>query len=179
MAVYYPGCPESITAPSCSDCPTKELGDIRSFFLVKSDFTFTDISATAEWTTGIMSKDIYVFPYTRGSLDVAETTSVGFGDSEIELDGYAYTLNVVEPEYIANANFWNDIKNSNNWKIGFRTETQVHLSDVVGTVVPKQPIAEDKKAGVFWNIMATFSQDSLLIPNTKPTGVFEQCIQPA
>ena len=45
-----------------------------------------------------------------------------------------------------NANFWNDIKNSKNWKVGFRTETQVHLSDVVATIVPKQPIAEDKKA---------------------------------
>ena len=179
MAVYYPGCPDSITAPTCSDCPPKENGDVRSLFLVEEDFTFTDITATAEWTTGIGTKELYVFPYTRGSLEQTETTTPGFGDRDIELDGYQYTLNVMDPEYINNANFWNDIKFSRRWKVGYRTETQVHLSSVTATIIPLQPVAEDKKAGVNWNIKIIWSQDSLMIPSNMPTGVFDQCVQPA
>lgn len=174
--LYYPGCPVTIPDPSCSDCPTKELGDIRSLFLVKEGFAFTDITNVAEWTTGINNKDIYVFPYTRGSLEQNETESTGFGDQETNLDGYEYVLTVMEPNYKDNYAFWNEIKRARNFRPGWRTENLVHLADNSAQFIPKQPVAEDKKAQVLWMIIAKFSQEDLVQPFDMPTGVFEECI---
>ena len=176
MSVYYPGCTTSQADPVCSDCPTKELGDIRSFFFVKSDFTFTDITATGEWTTGLNAKDIYVFPYARGTMEMAENLQPGFGDTVEELDGFEFTANVFEPNYKANCAFWNDIKRSKEWKFGYRTETQVHLSDSVATIIPKAPISDDKKKSVIWNATVKFTQEDIPCPSDKPSGVFDVCI---
>ena len=87
MSVYYPGCITTQTDHICTDCPPKELGDIRSFFVVKSDFTFIDITDTAEWTVGLNARDIYVITYSRGTLEINETLQPGFGDTVEELDG--------------------------------------------------------------------------------------------
>lgn len=179
MAVYYPGCPEVLVAPSCSDCPPKENGDVRSIALIEKDFTFVDITDPAEWTAGIMSKEIYLFPYTSGTFDQTETTTPGFGDRDIELDGYQNVLTIMEPQYKANAQFWDGIKNSKRWKAYYRTETLGHLSSVTATIVPKAPVAGDKKSAVNWNIIITWSQDNLLIPTDIPSGIFDQCVQPA
>lgn len=176
MALYYPGCTTSIPDPVCSDCPERELAGVRSIFFVASDFAFADITSVAEWTTGINARDIYVFPYTKGSVEVAENMVPGYGDTEEQLDSYTYTVNFQDPQYKDNYPFYNAIKNSKKYKIGYRTETQVHLSDVVVTVVPRNPVDEDKKATVDWKVMAKWTQDNLVEPYDMPTGVFEQCI---
>lgn len=175
--IYYPGCPEVIPNPVCSDCPTKELGDVRSVFFVKKSFTFANISNVAEWTTGILAGDIVVHPFTRGSLEPAENIQPGFGDQEETLDGYDFQLNVFEPNYKANWGHWNAIKSSKTYKVGFRTESLVHLSDNTATIIPKAPIAEgDKKTAVVWNVLIKFSQEDLPQPFDMPIGVFEECI---
>lgn len=176
MALYYPGCNTSIPDPSCSDCINTELGDIRSIFFVRKDFAFADITDTAEWTTGIEAKDIYVFPYTRGTLEQAENMQPGFGDEDESLDSFTFTATVFDPNYKANYGFWNAIKNNKNFKFGYRTESLVHLSDVTATIIPKAPIAEGKKTAVNWNIIVKFTQDDLVEPLDMPTGVFDQCI---
>ena len=112
MSVYYPGCTTSQADPICTDCPTKELGDIRSFGFVKNTFSFNDITSTAEWTTGLNAKDIFVFPFARGSLEFNENVQPGFGDTLETLDGYEIVANVFEPHYSANCNFWNDLQRS-------------------------------------------------------------------
>jgi hypothetical protein len=176
MALYYPGCSTTIPNPQCSDCPTRELSDVRSIFFVKNDFAFTDITDTAEWTTGITNEDIYVFPYTKGTVASEPNMVPGFGDQEEYLDGYTFTAEVQEPNYAGNFAFWNAVKNSRVWKFGYRTESKVHLSDVSATIVPTAPIAEGKKTAVVWNIMVKWTQDDLVEPFDMPTGVFEQCI---
>ncbi|MGR3220318.1 MAG: hypothetical protein ACUZ8H_10965, partial [Candidatus Anammoxibacter sp.] len=159
MSVYYPGCTTDQASPVCTDCPTKELGDIRSFGFVKNTFSFTDITSTAEWTTGLNALDIYVFPFARGSLEMNENIQPGFGDTLETLDGYEFVANVFEPNYAANCNFWNDIKRSKEWRFFYRTETQVHITDNVATIIPKAPIADDKKQSVIWTAMVKFTQE--------------------
>ncbi|KKN67194.1 hypothetical protein LCGC14_0463670 [marine sediment metagenome] len=176
MSVYYPGCTTSQADPVCTDCPTKELGDVRGVFIVKNTFSFTDITDTSEWTAGLNAKDIFVFPFTRGSFESNENVQPGFGDTLETLDGYEHVLNFFEPNYKANCNFWNDIKRSKEWKVGYRTETQVHLSDNVAMFIPKAPIAEDKKQSVIWNVQAKFTQEDIPCPSDQPTGVFDRCI---
>ena len=176
MSIYYPGCTVAIPDPVCSDCPTKELGDIRSLFFVKSDFAFPDITATAEWTTGINAKDIYVIPYTRGSLEVTENEQPGFGDQENTIDGRQFVITAFEPNYKENAAFWNQISQAKNFRVGWRTETQVHLSDNTAQIIAKAPIAEDKKQSILWNIIVKFQQESNPTPADTPAGVFDQCL---
>ena len=87
-----------------------------------------------------------------------------------------FTGTVFEPNYKANCNFWNDIKRSKEWKFGYKTETQVHLSDNSATIIPKAPIGDDKKMSVIWNAIIKFTQEDIPCPSDEPTGVFDVCI---
>jgi len=175
--IYYPGCSTAIPDPNCSDCPPTENGDVRAFFLVKKTFTFTDITDTSEWQTGILAKDIYVFPYTRGTVTVAENVVNGFGDQDEKLDSYTFTAAVEEPNYKDNYGFWNAIKNARNFKFGYKTENYVHLADVAAQFIPKQDVKDGKKSQVNWMISVKFTQDNLIEPFDAPDGVFEQCME--
>lgn len=176
MSIYYPTCDNTVPDPSCSNCPSKELGDVRSIFFVKNTYAFTDISDVGSWTQGLTDGDIVVFPYTRGTLEMTPTESAGFGDVETSLDGYEYSLQVEEPQYQDNYAFWNAIKNSNEYKAGYRTESQVHLSENEARVIPTAPIGDDKKGLVNWKVNCKWSQEDLVQPYDMPTSVFDQCI---
>jgi hypothetical protein len=177
MALYYPGCADSIVDPSNSDCPVKELGDIRSLFLVKNSYTFSDITNTAEWTTAIEARNVFVFPYTRGSLAQAANEQPGFGDSPTTIDSYEFTLKGFDPNYASNWPFWNSINKSKNYKAGYRTETKVHLSTNAAQINAMAPIAEgDKKAAVLWDIEFKFVQVFSPRPYDMPDGVFDRAI---
>jgi hypothetical protein len=176
MALYYLGCAEDIIDPVLSDCPTTELGDIRSVFIVNTDFAFTDISSTAEWTAGIAARNIYVYPYAKGSLEISENEQPGFGDQPTTIEGYEFTLNTMHPDYAAMWPHWDSLKNSKNWKVGYRTQTQVHLSDGAAQINAKPPIGEDKKGAVLWNVVFKFSQRFSPRPMDKPDGVFNEVI---
>lgn len=176
MALYYPGCTETIIDPSNTDCPQKELGDIRSIFLVKKSYTFADITNTAEWTTAIQNRNVFTFPYTRGSLAQSPNEQPGFGDIPTTIDNYEFTLSAFDPNYIANWTFWNSINKSKNWKIGYRTETQVHLSDNAALINAMTPIAEDKKQAILWNVTFKFIQEFSPRSHNTPDGVFDRAI---
>lgn len=176
MALYYPGCATSISDPQCSDCPTKELGDVRSVAFVKNTFSFTDITSTSEWTTGIEAGDIHVVPFTRGTVEVAENMTEGFGDLDETLDGFTFTLTYTDPNYKGMFPFYNTIKNSQRFYVVYRTESLIHKSAVEVVIVPKAPVAAGKKTAVRWEVVVKWSQDDLIEPQTMPSGVFDRCI---
>lgn len=176
MSIYYPGCPEVIIDPQCTDCSEAENGDVRSFFLVKSDFAFSDITDPAEWAAGITSGDIYVFPYAKGSLEIEENVSEGFGDNLETTDSYTYTMSVMEPNYQGDWAFWNSIKNSRNFRAGYRTESYVHLFDKTTSIVAKAPVGEGKTNKVNWNLVFKTIQEEIPRPYATPDGVFTQCV---
>jgi hypothetical protein len=174
MSVYYSGCATSITPPVCTDCPPKELGGIRSIWLQKSSYTFLDITDPAEWAAAVASGDIYIFPKTRGSLEVAETTSAGFGDNMVSIDGYEFTLNGVDP-ILENCPTWKDLRGNLGFLVGYRTQTKVWLSDKTVAISPMIPIQDDIKSGVFPTIKMVWAQEDPICPVDMPVGVFEQC----
>ena len=176
MSVYYPGCGTTIPDPTCSDCPDKELGGLRSFWLQKDTFAFSDITDAQEWQDAITNKDVFVFPKSRGSLEQAETETQGFGDQAMVVDGYDFTASVFEPNFLPNIDFWNAIKKSNNYKFGFRTETKVFLSDKAVGIIPKAPIGEDIKIAILWNLIFKFSQEDYPTAMDVPVTVFDRCI---
>lgn len=174
MALYYPGCTETIVDPALSDCPIKELGDIRSIALVKKSFSFSDITDAAEWSAGIDNGNIYVFPYVRGSMEQAENEQPGFGDEPTTIDSYEFTVNTFHPDYKVSWAFWNSINRSKNWKLVYRTQTQVHITDNAVQINAKAPIAEDKKQAVLWNVIFKFTQEFAPQPQDVPDEIFDR-----
>lgn len=178
MSVYYPDC-ATISDPGCSDCPSKELGRVRSVFFKRTDYTFVDITNPIEWQTAIQNRDVYVLPYTKGSLDMAENLEDGFGNVDQDLMSYSFTLNIMDPQFPDNCSFWNSIKRNNNYQVGYRTETKIYLSDVGATIIPKAPIADDLKSRVVWNVIIKFIQENIPCPQDIPNGTFDRCILPS
>ena len=177
LTLYYPGCDETVVQPSNSDCPPKELGDIRGYAFIKNTFSFVDITDPTEWETGINAGDIFVFALGRGGLEMTENEVPGFGDEDVTNDGYNYTATIYDPQYKANWAFWNSIKNAKSYKFAYVTETLVHLSDKEVTVIPKQPITEgEKRTAIIWQVMVKWAQDDLIRPYDRPGGVFDRSI---
>lgn len=177
MSLYYPDCNIVVADPVCTPCPTKELGDVRSIALVRKNFVFLDITDPTEWAAGVNARDIYLFPDSRGGVEFAERLEPGFGDVLETLDGYDITVTASDPNYLDNCNFWNDVKRfSNEFKIAYKTETRIHLTDVPATIIPKAPIEEDKGKRVTWLIMFKVTQEDIPCPFPEPVGTFDECI---
>lgn len=175
MPIYYPSC-NQVLSPTCSDCPPKELGGIRSIWFQNVGVSFADITNPSEWASKICAKSVFVLPKTRGSLEMAEVTETGFGDIPMSLSGYDFTLNIFDPNYLGNCNFWNSLKNSMEYLVGYRTETQVYLSDKPALIIPKAPISDDIKARINWNATIKFTQENIPCPTNMPVGIFDRCI---
>jgi len=92
------------------------------------------------------------------------------------VDGYDFTINAFEPNFKENIDFWNAIKKSNNYKVGYRTETQVFLSDEACGIIPKAPVGEDIKIAVIWNLIFKFSQEDYPTASDVPVTVFDRCV---
>jgi len=175
--IYTPGC-GTPPAPTCQDCPTKELGRVRGFWVQKATYTFADITNPAEWNAAICNGDVFVFPYANGTAEQAEQLSDGYGNVPQTLDSYEYTLNLHEPQYKNNIPFWNFVKRSNAYLVGYKTETLFHLSQVAAMFFPKAPVSADIKSKIDINIMIKFVQEDLIVPVSAGAAesIFTQCV---
>lgn len=172
--VYYPsGCDAEVVNHYCNPCDEIEHGRVRSVAFIKSDFEFTDPTNPTEWTAGIASKDIIIIPEVNGSFDGgSEVEAPGYGDQQTKLVGYNFQLTYNDPNYKNNADFYNALKRSRNYKLAYRTETQTHITDNNVSVIPKNPVAEDLTSEVVWNVIVKWSQGDLPVPYDTPTGIF-------
>jgi hypothetical protein len=177
-AIYYPGgCVEGdVPDHICSDCGDIEHGRVRSVAFIKKSFVFADPSSPAEWLTGIASKDIIIIPNVRGAFNGGDPQSApGYGDQSERNTGYNMELTFQDPDYGVNGDFYNALKNSKNYRVGWRTETQTHISDKVAAVFPNNPQTDDLNSEVTWNVAVRWSQSDLAIPMETPAGVFDAC----
>lgn len=176
-SIYYAVCPTAITPPVCTPCPTKELGGVRSLVLVKNTYTFADITDPTEWANAICNNNVYIIPFTRGSVAVTPVESPGYGDSSTVVDGFDYALNVFDPNYTGNADFWTSIFARRDFKVLYRTETQLHESDNTVSIAPMNPVEEDIKSRVTWNVQLKWSQERPTQLSDMPVGIFDRCTQ--
>jgi hypothetical protein len=176
-AVYYPsGCASTVPDHYCNPCETPEHGRVRSVAFIASDFEFTDPSDPTEWQQGVADKKIILIPETNGSFDGgSEVETPGYGDQQTKLVGYNFQLTYNDPNYKLNADFYNAIKLSRSFRMAYRTETLVHLTQNTVSVVPKNPVAEDLTSEVVWNVLVKWSEGDLPIPYDVPAGIFN-CI---
>jgi|1_EtaG_2_1085319.scaffolds.fasta_scaffold15416_2 hypothetical protein len=163
-----------ITPPQCQECLVKERGRVRGIAFVKDDFVFADITDAAEWNVGILAGNIFVVPETRGAVTISPVETEGFGDTKQSVDGYDYEINGVDPVYTsAQCTFWNDIKKANNFKIAYKTENFVHLSDNTVSTAAPPPVEDDLNSNVMHNFIIKFSQVDAVCPQDAPGGIFE------
>lgn len=173
--VYYPsGCAGDVGDHYCNPCEARENGRVRSVAFIANDFTLTDPTNPTQWQNGIGQKKIIIIPQTNGSFDGgSEVETPGYGDQVTQLVGYNFTLTFNDPNYKLNADFYNAIKTSRNWKLAYRTSTQTHIVPVTVQVIPKNPVAEDITSEVVWNVTVKWADDDLPIPYNTPAGIFE------
>lgn len=172
--VYYPaGCEAEIGDHYCNDCEAPENGRIRSSAFIASDFAFTDPTNPTEWITGIQAKKIIIIPKTNGTFDGgAEIEGPGYGDQATKLTGYNFTAVFNDPNYALNADFYNAIKRSRNWKYAYRTSSKTHITETTVSVIPKNPVTDDITSEVVWNVTVKWSDDDLPVPFDTPAGIF-------
>lgn len=177
MSVYYPsGCDALIPDHICDPCEEIELGRIRSVAFIKNTFAFIDPTDPTEWETGFAAGDIIIIPQTKGTFDGgAEVETAGYGDSSTRLTGYNFQLQYQDPNYRLNCNFYNAIKNSRDYKVAYRTETQVHISDKTVQVIPKNPVQDDTTSEVVWDVIVKWAAKDLPCPFDVPSGIFDAC----
>lgn len=182
MAVYYPAdnCANQIPEHFCDPCTPKELGGVRTAGFIKSNFVFTDPSSASEWNNGFVStpRNIILIPEVYGTFDGGTPLeSQGFGDNPTSLDGYDFTVQFFDPNFIGNCDFYDTLKNDRNgYKFFFRTGSQVWLSDKTVTVIPKSPVAQDIKSKVLWDVTVKWTSANL--PCSYPSPAVDwRCIQ--
>jgi hypothetical protein len=172
--IYTPsGCDAEIGDHYCNTCEEPEHGRVRSVAYIKKGFEFNDPSDPTEWEAGIASKDIIIIPEVNGTFDGgAEVEVPGYGDQATKLVGYNFGLQYNDPNYKNNAAFYNAIKRSRNYRLAFRTETQIHLTENSVSVVPKNPVTDDVTSEVVWAVGVKWAEGDLPQPFDVPVGIF-------
>jgi len=163
--IVYKDCADVQIPPHiCDDCEDKEKGGIRSISLIKNGKEPLDPTDSAEWIDGIESGDIIVVPATRGNYDGGSpVTGPGYGDALETIIGYTHTLLAHDPAYAQNGEFWKTIRKARNFKVAWRTQTQVHISEAVVSIAPINAVEEDLTSVVDWQVTFTWQGD-LSIP---------------
>lgn len=167
MAIVYKTCSEvDLVKPVCEPCGEREHGRIRSIAFIKKGTSLSNPAVVTEWNSGIEAGTILIIPETTGTFDGGTPKEgKGYGNKKTNILGYDYVLNISDPNYIGNAKFWDAIKKSGDYKVAFRTETQIHISDEVVTITPKNAIEEDIESEVVWQAEVKWFQKNLVVPN--------------
>lgn len=180
MAIYYPGdnCQSTVPEHLCNPCLPIELGGVRSVLFIDKDYTITSPTSASEWNNGILNGNIIIIPKTYGTFDGGvPQEGQGFGDVPTSLDGYDFMVQFFDPNFIGNQDHYNTIKNLRaNYKVAFRTGSQIWMSDKVVTIIPKSPVAQDIKSKVLWDVTVKWTSQNL--PNIYDApAVNWDCVQ--
>lgn len=180
MALVYLTCASGTpVAHVCDPCNDTEKGGIRSLILIKDGSTLggalTIASTLAEWTAAIEAGDVVIIPETSGSFDGGTAKmGKGFGDLKERLIGYDNVLQVKDPNYSANVSFW-EWAEKLKWRVGFRTDTLVHLATKPATITAKAPVEEDTDSEVIWNVEAKWFEKTKMkvVTSTALVSLFK------
>lgn len=183
MSVYYPtsNCGTEGVLPdySCNDCPELEFGRVSSFAFIKSSFSFIDPSNAVEWTNGINNRDIIVIGKTQGSFDGGTPQELaGYGRAEFTYGQSSFVLNFRDPNYKSNCDFYNTAKSLSSYKGAYVTSSQVHLIENPISISLKNPVADDLKSHVVWDVTIKWADYDVPCPYNAPAGIFDTCYIP-
>lgn len=132
-----------------------------------------DPSNAAIWLTHIATKKIIVLPLLNGSFDGGAPKMVtGFGRQRERLSGYDFSSTVKDPVYVDNWLHYKSLSANSNYHFAYCTESQVHITSVPVTVVPKNPVTDSLDDLVTWEATVTWNEGFTPAPHPIPDGVF-------
>ena len=180
---YYPvtSTCEGVSQPdySCNGCPTKEYGRIGSLAIIKTSYVSTVMSSPsldATWVTGLSSGNLYILPSTSGSYDGGTTEDQpGFGRQVSSNGNTTHTVVFKDPNYSENCDFYNALRNTTDYTLAYVTGSKVHFAEAVVTFKPKNPVADDIKSFVVWEVEAKWISDDSPCPYDIPPTMLTTC----
>lgn len=176
MSIYYPAsCADEAPLYNCDPCPiSPEHGRVRSTAYIHKSWVFSDPTNAVEWLDGIDQGKIIIVPETNGEFDGGSPVmGPGYGDVLEVLLGYNFSLKYKDPRFAKNVSFYNQLKNSRNYKFAYRTETKTWITVVPVQIIPKQPVGGDLTSVIDGDIEVKFSHEDLVLPYDTPEGVFD------
>lgn len=178
MSIYYPAnCDAEIPDHVCDPCEDIEQGRVRSIAYIKKTVAFLDPTNPVEWQQQFDAGNIILIPQTKGTFDGgAEVESPGYGDQATRLTGYNFQLQYQDPNYRQNCAFYNALKNSRDWKVAYRTSSQIHLVEVAVSVIPKNPVQDDINSEVVWDVLVKWADKDVPCPYDVPPTIFDSCV---
>lgn len=176
MAIHYKSCADMTSAVhNCDACNDSERGRIRSLVLIKPGTVITTNPLTlSEWQTAIEAGNIVIIPNTSGSLEDAEKEGTGYGDAISRILGHDYTLNVKDPSYAENREFY-EAAEKVGWHAGWRTEKLLHLNTSAEVqLIATAPVEDNMDSDVVWNLKLKWTSDKkpLALPVTPIATLF-------
>ena len=173
---YINNCTDDFIKYPCELCPSKEKGRIRGFALIEDGYTIADPTNPVDWAAGVDQEKIYLVPNTDGSLTVTPVEGTGVGDTELEIEGYDFVLQVMDLNLKNSCLAATAIAGNKNYKPAYVTETQVWIGDTTASVAVTAPVEEDIKSKVSWVYDVKWFQESPVCPEDKPANTFDRCI---
>lgn len=171
---YNSNCDDEFSAYPCSACPPKENGRIRGIALILPTTTFSDYSSSAEWANKIATNQVFVIPNTSGTAGVTPVEVPGLGDTEFEIAGYDYVLDIMDRNLDSYADAITVLGNK-NMRVGYITSTKFWPSTSTVSAAAFSPVEDDVKSEVRVNWQIKFYQALPIIPVTRPENIFNTC----
>jgi len=100
----------------------------------------------------------------------------GTGDTELEIDGYDYVLEVMDRNFVDSCPSWLSVEGNKNLKVAYVTETQIFLSTRRVSVALKQPVEDDIKSIVQHMATIKWFEPTPICPSTRPGSIFDTCV---
>jgi hypothetical protein len=178
--MYYTDNCAVIPDPYCGQCPVVETARIQGIWFQKTSFAFASGSGAGSiydptaWQTAMAAGNVYVFPFTHGSLDVAKQTDTGFGNVPTVLTNYLYTLKVNDDRPDLNVPFWNAITNNFGFYCGYKTQSWLWLPTANASVTVTLPVADDLNKMVTIEADIEWQQNYAIVPITNAATVVDQ-----
>ena len=174
--MYYPSNCNEISTHDCESCEV-ELGRIRSVAFVHRSYYSTliaDIENVNVWVDGRDDNKIFVYPFVNGEFSGGSAiTGRGFAKAEETLMAYNFSLDFFIPNYEGNVAHWNALRGSRNYYVIFCSETKMHVTNKVCTIVPKNEIKNDLKQEVIWSCSSKWTSDNFPTIYEIADGIFE------
>jgi hypothetical protein len=169
---------EGALTHTCDPCIEPELGNVRSFALIKEGTTIAIPFDLADWTAAVESGVIIIIPNSNGTFDGGSPKmGAGYGDDKERKLGDDYVLAVKDPAYAVNSDFWQAAEKE-KWGVAFRSETQLHYVEKAVKITAKAPIEGDTESEVVWNLDAKwFSKTKPKISAFEPLVSLFKCFE--
>lgn len=154
-----------------------ETGRVVAFALVDEDkadsASDADWSSPTFWQTETYASDILIHGKTSGTYTASAVNIPGKGSQGDRLAGMDHAA-ALRVESMANSNYWNDINNSDNYRIVLVTDdyNKILVSEKNVSVFARLDIQDDPNSVVDWLVDITWKDRRNPKVYDAPSGIF-------